>query len=79
MQRVVTENHDLLLAGMLLPPLHCNCKAGMELEKAANATNKISDGRPCRMLAVEFYVHALGNLVFSSSDGVINLEYQHAK
>ena len=74
MQRVVTENHDSLLAGMLLPPMHCNCKAGMELEKAANATNKISDGRPCRMLAVEFY-----DLVFPSSDGVINLKYQHAK
>jgi len=54
----------------------------MELQKAANATNKISQNWPAgragqcqtrQMLAVVFYVHELHNLVLFSSR-VINVE-----
>ena len=57
-------------------PMKCNCKAAMELQKAANATNKISQNWPAgragqcqtrQMLAVVFYVHELHNLVLFSS------------
>ena len=65
--------------------MKCNCKAGMQLEKAAyNATNKISRiGRLAvagqyqtrHMLAVVFYVHALHNLIgVVKFYRVINLE-----